>query len=121
MKKTSITLGTLLILLSLITIVPNALVGRDGLIRTDLIHNLINFFSGVALVVTALAYQGYTLKVMRIIGLFYIAFAILGALSVGSSEYDKVLGLIAVNGFGHLLHLAIGVILLTIGTRELRA
>lgn len=122
MKENSwpIAIGAFLILFSFITIFPNEIVGTYGYFRTDLLGNLIYFFSGIALILFALKFEYGVSKLMRGLGKGFLALAVLGALTSGFNDYGMTLGLLASSGPIHLLNLFLGLVLLVIGTREMR-
>lgn len=120
MKNAALTIGITLIFIALATLVSNPLFGSNSLFRTDFLGNLIHLLSGAALVLVVIKREREVSKAMRILGFAYLVLAIIGALSTGFSEYNKGLGLIALNGPDQLLHLTFALLLLVLGTKELR-
>jgi len=120
-KSFAISIGSILILAALFTMVPNTLIGRYGYFRTDLLLNLVHFLSGVVLVLAALKFEYLVPKTLRIMGVLYLIIALIGAISTGFSDYGRSLGIMEVSGPDHLLHLVIGLLLIAVGTREIRS
>ena len=120
MKKQSIIIGGIFIVAALITVIPNVLIGYGAIFNTDLLHNLIHFLSGVAIITIALQYESLLAKTLRGFGVFYLALALLGAITTGFDSYRKLFGIIAISGMDHLLHLGLGVVLIVIGTEDIR-
>lgn len=120
LKNISMTIGVAFILLALLTIIPNSIVGRDAIFYTDLSHNLIHFFIGAAILVVAFEYERYISKTFRVLGIIYLALAVLGAIGVGFEPYGHLFGFIGMNGADNILHLVFGVLMIVIGTKDIR-
>lgn len=119
LKKFTISIGVLFILLALVTITNNPFVGKNALFANDLAHNLIHWFIGGLLIFIAIWHFDYIYKVYRVIGTLFILLAIIGSWSTGF-ETGNILGLIMTNGVAHMFNLFVGVLFVVIGTSKLR-
>lgn len=120
LKTLAIWSGILLVVMAFLTVFGNPLIGYYGYFRTDLAFNMIHFLSGVVIVIAALEFGSRLSLTLRSIGFLYIAFAVLGAVTTGFNDYGTMFGFMAVSGPLHVLHVLIGITLVSIGTRERR-
>ena len=119
-KKIAIILGVLLVLISFLAITANPLVGKYGIFYTDFAHNMIHLISGVALLYIIFQHEKILLITLRIFGFIYLALAVIGAITTDSAEQGNVLGFFVANGAGHILHLAVGLVFVVLGTKTIR-
>ncbi len=119
LRKFTIILGLFFIILSLITIVPNNLVGKNAIFVTDFLRNFIHLIIGGLLLFFAIWNTEHLLKVYRVLGYMFISLAIAGAWSTGY-DIGKVFGIMIVNGVGNIFNLIVGVYYVVIGTYEIR-
>ena len=119
-KNISFAAGAILVFIALVTVFPNTIIGEMSFFHTDFAHNLIHFLSGVAILFVALQYERFLGKTLRALGMFYLALAVLGAITVGSASFGAVFGFVGMSGADHILHLIIGIILVALGTKEIR-
>jgi hypothetical protein len=119
-KTLAISTGVLLVVLAFLTIFRNPLIGYYGYFRTDLAFNMIHFLTGLALALVAIEWIGRMNATLRALGIFYVVLAVLGALTTGFDAYGTMFGFMAVSGPLHILHLAIGLMMLVFGTRDMR-
>ena len=115
----TIILGTIFILIAFLTIIPNSIIGKYGFFYTDFVHDMIHFLTGVILLYIAFKKNHWIPKTLRISGMFYIALAIIGAISIGAVSIGKVMGFIGMSGADNILHLVLGLILVFLGTKEI--
>jgi hypothetical protein len=119
LKKITITLGIFFILLSLVTIVPNNLVGKNAIFATDFLRNLMHLFIGGLLLFLAIWHTESLLMAYRVLGYIFISLAVVGSWSTGY-DIGKLFGLMIVNGVGNIFNLIVGVYCIIIGTSEMR-
>ena len=119
-KNISFAAGAILVFLALVTVFPNTIIGEMSFFHTDFAHNLIHFLSGVAILFVALQYERFLGKTLRALGMFYLALAVLGAITIGSASFGVAFGLVGMSGADHILHLAFGLALVVFGTKDVR-
>jgi hypothetical protein len=109
-KTAAIVLGAIFILVGVLGFIPNPIVGSDGIFMTNTAHNLVHLVSGAVLLAGAYTSFGPSLA-LKIIGVGYAIVAILGFVMSG----DVLLGMIAINGAHHWLHVLLAILLLAAG------
>lgn len=119
LRKFTITLGIFFIILSLITIKPNNLIGKNSLFATDFLRNLIHLFIGGLMLFVAIWHTELLPKVYRTLGYFFIFLAVVGSWSTGY-DMGELFGIMVVNGVGNIFNLIVGVNYIIIGTSEMR-
>ncbi len=119
-NKVANSIGLFFLLLALVTLFDNPVIGQNGYFYADFSQNLIHLITGVSIIVVAEKFYYLYPKLLRFWGAFYLSFAVLGSVLVGYSRYGHMLEVITVNGQDHILHMILGLILITLGTSSVR-
>ncbi len=110
-KTLAIIFGIIFVLVGLLGFVNNPLVGSGAFFAADAAHNLVHLVIGLILLAVAFWAAAKSSLWLKIIGVVYLALAIIGFLSSGGS----LLGLVEANGADNWLHLVLGIVLLLAG------
>jgi hypothetical protein len=107
--------GIIFLVLGILGFVPGASTQLEGLphlfgiFAHDAIHNIVHILTGIIGLLTASS-DRYAKWYLQIFGIIYVLIAIAGFL-----QGDTVVGLFTVNMAGNILHLGLGIGLLTAG------
>ena len=103
--------GVIFVVVGILGFIPNGLVGYDGLFATNTVHNLVHLLTGIGILFAIIKYQGYEGRILKILGVAYIAVTIIGFLTSG----NMMLGIIHINEADRWLHLGLAIIILGAG------
>ena len=110
-KNTSITLGTVLIVIWFLAFISNPIVGPSGLFLTNRAHDGVHILSGLILLISGFVSEIFAIRTIQTFGIIYLIIAILGLL-MGNG---MLLGLIEINTWDNILHIVIAVVVLYLG------
>lgn len=85
-----------------------------GIFETDTVHNIVHLLTGIIGLWAATKGEGAAKTFSKVFGVIYALVAILGLIMGG----DKVIGLMAVNGADHVLHIILAVLFLWFGFKK---
>jgi hypothetical protein len=108
-KLAAIVLGVVFLIVGGLGYVPNPIVGESGIFVVNPMHNLVHLLTGAVLLIGGLVNLGGI--VLKVLGLVYLAVAVLGFVMTG----DMLLGLIQLNDADRYLHVALAAVLLLAG------
>ena len=108
-KLAATVLGVIFLIVGGLGFVPNPIVGEDGIFVVNQAHNLVHLASGVVLL--AGAFMNLGALALKVMGLVYVAVAVLGFVITG----DMLLGDIDINQADRYLHVALAAVLLLAG------
>lgn len=91
--------------------IPNGLVGNNGLFETNAAHNLVHLLTGLVFLIGVTKYKGYEGRILKIVGIAYVAVTILGFLTSG----NMMLGIVHINEADRWLHLGLAIVILGAG------
>lgn len=103
--------GVVLVVVGIVGFLPNPLVGPDGLVATDNLHNIVHVLTGVLAL-------GLVYGMAADIGMAAILFgALYAAVFVVTVISPTLFGLfsVAVNPIDHLIHIGVAVVSLALG------
>jgi hypothetical protein len=89
-------------------LIPNPLLGPDGLFVANTAHNLVHLLTGVGFAVVALAGSKPSVAFMRAFGVIYALTGVVGFLSTGFGGHGHLLGIVHINALDNFLHLGLG-------------
>lgn len=108
-KTGALVLGVIFVLVGAAGFVPNPLVGPNGMLVTNPMHDYVHIGSGVVLVIAGLT--SFAKPGLLLVGAIYAAVAALGFIM----QDDMLLGLIHVNDADRYLHVGLALVLLAAG------
>lgn len=115
LKKLTLVLGAVFILVGLLGFIANPLVGAGALFETDLGHNLVHLLAGVLLIWAGLKSEHIAGLALQVLGAVYLIVALIGFAVVDATGMGSILGLIHINTADNWLHVVLGVVLLGAG------
>lgn len=108
-RHVSIVLGFVLTLMGLFGLfMPNSLVGVSGMIKTNMIHDLVHLITGGLLLYGSYIAVGKEASLVKMVGVIYLVLTVLGFVMGGTS----ILGLIEVSETGKIFNTIITVLML---------
>ncbi len=110
-KTAALVIGVVFLAVGILGFFPNPLVSPTGLFAVNTAHNLVHIVSGLVLLAGVYTGLGASLA-LKIVGIVYAIVAVLGLVSGGGT---MLLGVIAMNGADHWLHVALAVVILAAG------
>lgn len=112
-KTILLVLGAVFVLVGVLGWVPNPIVGMGGIFETDHMHDAVHLLFGVILVAAGLKAAHKAGTTLKVVGGAYLLLAVLGYAMV--PQGGMLLGLVHMNAADHILHLALGVVILGLG------
>ena len=103
--------GVIFVAVGILGFTPNGLVGYDGIFAVNAVHNLVHLLTGMVFLVGVIKYKGYEGRLLKIVGVAYVAVTILGFLTSG----DMMLSIIHINEADRWLHLGLAIAILSAG------
>jgi hypothetical protein len=116
-KKSSITIGILYIIIGLAGFFNNPVIGANGIFLTNTAHNIVHVVFGVLLLYVAIKTKSYILT-LKFTGLIYILIAIVGLVATISTGTGFIFNLIAVNSLDNWLHLILGIVIFLLSSSD---
>ena len=110
-RTVSFLFGFIFVTVGLLGFTPNALVGYEGFFVVNAVHNLVHILTGSVFIVGAMRYPGFEGRIIKLVGLAYVAVSILGFLTAG----DMLLGIVHINEADRWLHLGLAIVILVAG------
>ncbi len=110
-RSISLLFGVIFLAVGILGFTPNGLVAADGIFAVNAIHNLVHILTGIVFLVAVIKYPVYEARVLKIVGVAYVAVTILGFLKSG----NMMLGLIHINQADRWLHLNLAVAIMGAG------
>jgi hypothetical protein len=111
-KKLAMIIGVVLVVVGLLgLLIPNPIVGDEGVFQTNNLHDLFHILTGVIFMVAASKGELASAQTMIVFGFVYLALTVLGFLT---GEGD-LLGLVRINTADNFLHLALTLVFLGVG------
>lgn len=113
MKKTAIGLGTLFIVIFLISFVENPIVGENGLLATNLAHDIFHLATGIILIIMGLTTDSAAKLGFRFFGIIYGLITLVGFVMIpdGGSLFD----IFDMSSADHYLHLLLALVFVYLG------
>lgn len=115
LKKLTLVLGAVFILVGLLGFIVNPLVGSGALFETDLGHNLVHLLAGAVLIWAGLKSEQTATLALQVFGTVYLIVALIGFAVVDATGMGSILGLIHINTADNWLHVVLGFVLLGAG------
>lgn len=111
-KKWGMLLGVILVIIGVLGLLGGigGIFGQNGIFVTNTGHDLVHLITGLILIIVAAKSESSIAMILKIFGVIYILVALLGFVT-----NSPLLGFIAVNSAGNILHLIIGIITLWAG------
>jgi len=103
--------GVIFVAVGILGFTPNGLVGHVGLFATNAAHNLVHILTGMVFLVGVIKYKGYEGRILKIVGVAYVAVTIVGFLTSG----NMMLGMVHINEADRWLHLGLAIAILSAG------
>ncbi len=110
-RTISFLFGVIFVAVGILGFTPNGLVAVDGVFAVNAVHNLIHILTGIVFLVAVIKFPGYEARVLKIVGIAYVAVTILGFLTSG----NMMLGIIHINQADRWLHLNLAVAIMGAG------
>ncbi len=110
-RTVSLLFGVIFIAVGILGFTPNGLVAYDGIFAVNALHNLVHILTGLVFLVAIIKYKGYEARILKIVGVAYVAVTILGFLTSG----NMMLGMIHINEADRWLHLGLAIAILGAG------
>ena len=110
-RTISLIFGVIFVGVGILGFIPNPLVAADGIFSVNALHNLVHIATGAVFLIGALRYPYAQAKLLKTVGIAYVAVTILGFLN----SDGMLLGLIHINTPDRWLHLALAVVILGAG------
>lgn len=99
----------------LIALVPNPIVGTNGIFQTNLLHDLVHLITAIGFAIVASRGNKASTWFMKGFGIVYLGVALLGFLFIGDMSDIKLLGMVHINVADNFLHLGFAAIIITMG------
>ena len=96
-RTVSLVFGFTVVAAGVLGFIPNPLVAHDGIIAVNAVHNLVHILTGSVFLIVVYRYPGYSGKIIKLVGVTYVAVTILGLLTSG----NMLLGIVHVNNVDH--------------------
>lgn len=103
--------GATFVLVAGLGFIPNPLVSPDGVFAVNTMHNMVHLLTGIGFIAGALTWPQKTNRVVQVIGVAYMAVAILGFFTSG----NMLLGIVHINEADRWLHLGLAIAILGAG------
>jgi hypothetical protein len=81
---------------------------------------MIYILTGITILIFALKYKRHLPKALRMLGILYLAIAVLEALTSGFGVFSSSLFFTGMRLFDTIIHLVFGVAFIVLGTKEIR-
>lgn len=114
-RTISIIFGVTFVLIGIIGFFPNPLVHHSGVFAVNLMHNLVHLLTGAAFLVGGLVYADKSDVWVKVIGVLYMAVAIIGFIPFLYFKENMLLGLIHINEADKYLHIGLAFVILGAG------
>ena len=113
LKNLAWVFGVVFVLIGLLGFIPNPIVGAGGIFETNTPHDLVHLIIGLVFLYAVMKMPMQLSMVFKVVGVVYLAIAILGFLMV--PDGGALLGLVQTNMNDHWLHVFLGVVIAGIG------
>jgi len=107
----SLLFGFMFVAVGFLGFTPNPLIGHEGFFAVNTAHNLIHILTGSIFLVGTFRYPNYSGRIIKIVGISYVAVSILGFLTPG----NMMLGIVYINEADRWLHLVLAIVILVAG------
>ena len=107
-KNICIAFGSVFVLVGFLGFIPNPIVSAEGLLETNVMHNLVHVLTGSAFLFGGLAMEGREGFALNVITAAYFGVALLGFMTNG----NMLLGLVHINEADRWLHLGLAIAML---------
>jgi hypothetical protein len=91
-----------------VRLIPNPLLGPDGLFVANTAHDLVHFVTGMGFTAVAVAGAKPSIVFMRAFGVIYALTGLVGFLVAGFVGHGHLLRLVHINALDNFLHLGLG-------------
>jgi len=117
-KTASFIIGIIFLLVGILGFFANPVIGEspDAIFHTDSLHNSIHLGSGVLFILIALAFSPQSSVALKLFGIVYLLLGVVGLIQFGAYGYGRLFGFLHVNGPDNILHLALGLVIISAGT-----
>lgn len=100
---------------TVLSFVPNPLVGEDALFVTNTAHNLVHLATAIGFVVVALLGAKASTRFMQAFGVVYMLTGLIGFVMLGSAAEGHLFHIIHINWLDNFLHVGLGIAIAAAG------